>query len=162
MNDEYLMIIEKIIANRKFQKLKNEKHHTTTRYDHVVDVSFKTYKICKKLNLDYKSATRAALLHDFFFDEEFKTVSNKKKLVNHYKSAIKNSNKLTKLNHKEENIIASHMFPIGGKKPKYLESVIVDVVDDVVAIKEEFDQNAQKLKNAFSTFAFIFVSFFLK
>jgi len=162
MNEEYLMIIEKIITNRKFQKLKNERHHTTTRYDHSVDVSYKTYKICKKLNLDYKSATRAALLHDFFFDEEFKSVSNQKKLFTHYKQAIKNANKLIQLNTKEENIIASHMFPVGGKKPKYLESVIVDVVDDAVSIQEQVNQNAQRLKNAFYGFLVVITSFLLK
>ena len=71
-NKEYLQIVEKLLENRKFSKLKNETHHhNSNRFNHSVEVSYKTYKICKKLRLDYESATKAALLHDFFFDKEF-------------------------------------------------------------------------------------------
>ena len=121
MSEEYLSIVGKIITNRKFQKLKQETHHhTTTRFDHCLAVSYKSYLICKKLNLDYESVAKAALLHDFFFDEQFKNKSKGKKLIKHYEKSLENAKKLSILNEKEENIIASHMFPIGGKTPRCL------------------------------------------
>ena len=49
-NKEYLQIVEKFLENRKFGKLKNETHHhNSNRFNHSVEVSYKSYKICKKL-----------------------------------------------------------------------------------------------------------------
>lgn len=143
--EEFLQIVNKIISNRKYLKLQNEKHHhNSNRYKHMMDVSYMTYKFCKKKNLDYKSATRAAILHDFYFDDDFK--SSPKRMFKHYEVAIKNAKKLCNLNEKEENIIASHMFPIGGKIPKYKESIVVDVIDDIVSTKERINGDVKKLK----------------
>ena len=36
----------------------------------------------------------------------------------------------------EENIIEAHMFPFTFKVPKYIESWLVDLVDDFVAVYE--------------------------
>ena len=160
MSEEYLSIVNKIITNRKFQKLKQETHHhTTNRFDHCLAVSYKSYLICKRLNLDYESAAKAALLHDFFFDEEFKNMSRQTKLVKHYEYSLKNAKKLSKLNKKEENIIASHMFPIGGKTPRCLESIIVNAVDDQVAIRENLAGKTLRLKNSLYVMALVCISF---
>ena len=158
METEYLQIVNKIILNRKFLKLKDEvHHHNTNRYDHLIDVSYRTYKICKRLNLDYISATRAAVLHDFYFDNDFK--SERKKMLKHYEVSIVNANKLCKLNEKEKNIIASHMFPIGGKLPKYFESVIVNVVDDCLSIKERVNGDVKRFNYAIKFISLLLMSF---
>ncbi len=159
IDTDYINIISQIVNNNDFQKLKYEKHHTINRFDHSLEVSYKTYKICKKLRLDYVSATKAALLHDYFFDEEFRGLSKNKKLIMHYKHSISNAKKITDLTKKEENIIASHMFPIGGKTPKYLESIIVDMVDDYVAIKENATVQKHKLRHAFNIITIIAFNF---
>lgn len=154
-NIEYIEIVEKIFENRKFNKLKEETHHhNSNRYNHCVEVSYKTYKICKKLNLDYKSATKAALLHDFFFNHEFE--NKKDSLLNHPKKAKENAMKITKLSEKEINIIESHMYPIGKKIPRHIESIIVDLVDDYVAAKEKLGGDFKCLKQAIN-FLFIFL-----
>lgn len=150
IDTDYIDTVRFIIGNDNFQKLKYEKHHTTNRFDHLIEVSYRTYKICKRLKLDYRSATRAALLHDYFFDNDFYNVSKRKRLVTHYKKAIVNAKKITVLSNKEENIIASHMFPVGGKLPKCMESVIVDIVDDYVSIKENTTVHKAKIKNVFN------------
>ena len=160
MDKEYLKIIDNLANNRKFKKLINEKHHNSNnRYNHSLDVSYYTYKICKKLNLDYESATRAALLHDFFFKSE---IRGPKEIIFHPKHAIVNASKITKLNDKEKNIILSHMFPIGYVLPKYKESIIVDIVDDVVSfkdIKNICQKNIRMLENALSFIAFVLINF---
>lgn len=146
MSQEYLNAVDDIISNKQFNKLKYERHHyATTRYDHSLEVSYKAYKICKKLNLDYKSVARAALLHDYFFDSDF-DVNRGKRIFIHYKKSLENAKMIVDLTAKEENIIASHMFPIGGKKPKSIESVIVNAVDDVVAVKEKLSGDYRNIK----------------
>lgn len=160
MSEEYLSIVDKIITNRKFQKLKQEKHHhTTNRFEHCLAVSYKSYLICKKLNLDYESAAKAGLLHDFFFDYEFKNKRKSTKLVKHYEKSLDNAKKLGLLSKKEENIIASHMFPIGGKAPRSIESIVVNMVDDQIAIKENFQGTSLRLKNSLYVIALFLISF---
>ena len=156
METEYLQIIDKIISNRKFKKLVNERHHhNSNRYQHLIDVSYKTYKVCKKLGLDYVSATRAAVLHDFYFDKDF--TKNRTKMVKHYKVALKNAGKLCNLSPLEENIIASHMFPVGGKLPKYKESVVVNAIDDVISIKERVQGDVKKFRYAIKLGFFLLI-----
>jgi len=158
---EYLSIVEKILNNRKFNKLKNEVHHyNSNRFDHCVEVSYKTYKVCKKLNLDYESATKAAILHDFFFDDEFN--NKRESLFKHPKVALENAKKITNLTEKEENIIVSHMYPVGGKMPRCAESVIVDLVDNYVSLKEKLGGDYRSLKEAVNFLFILFISVLLR
>ena len=161
MNGEYKTITHDILNNEYYQKLKNEvHHHNSNRYNHCVEVSMKTYKICKRLNLDYISATRAALLHDFFFNSEF---SNKKEqMLNHPKKAAENAKKITKLNKKELNVIESHMYPVGKTLPKHKESIIVDLVDDYIAIKEKIGGDLEYCKTALTFLLIIGIEFIIK
>ena len=64
---EFLNIIDDIISNKTVQKMNDYKHHCdTTCFEHCFNVAYYTYTISKKLKLDYKSATRGAMLHDLF------------------------------------------------------------------------------------------------
>lgn len=66
LNDfEYNDLVEDILANKEFRKLENFIHHKTDRLEHSKRVSLYSYKICKMLKLDYVSAARGGLLHDF-------------------------------------------------------------------------------------------------
>ena len=133
--EEYNNIIKKYKKHPKVLELNNYIHHGITRLEHSERVALYTYKITKRLKLNYKSATKAALLHDFFFDE----VSDKssiERLTNHPMIALNNANKYFELNKLEEDIISKHMFPITFRIPKYIESWIVDGIDDVCAIYE--------------------------
>ena len=136
--EKFLEIINDILANKSIQNLKLYKHHYAyTRLEHCLSVSYYTYVICKFLHLDYKSAARAALLHDlFFYDCEDKISRPKNHIKNHPKIALENSNKLFNLNKKEQDIILKHMWPLTFSPPKYLESFIVTIVDKYCAFKE--------------------------
>ena len=136
--EKFLEIINDILANKSIQNLKLYKHHYAyTRLEHCLSVSYYTYVICKFLHLDYKSAARAALLHDlFFYDCEDKISRPKNHIKNHPKIALENANKLFSLNKKEQDIILKHMWPLTFSPPKYLESFIVTIVDKYCAFKE--------------------------
>ena len=135
---EYNEIVKEILNNREFKKLEMYKHHGINRLEHSKRVSFYSYKICKKFNLDYVSAARGGLLHDFFMNT-YKKYEKKTLLVSHPKLSLYNAKKHFKLNKKEVDIIRSHMFPINFKIiPKYKESLIVTLVDKVACVFERF------------------------
>ncbi len=65
--EEFFSIINDLVKNTKVQKMKIYNQHAhTSCYKHCMQVAYYTYIICKKLNLDYVSATRGAMLHDLF------------------------------------------------------------------------------------------------
>ena len=148
MKSEYYNIVNDIINNKDYMRLKSEVHHYSyERYSHCIDVSYKVYKVCKRLHLDYVSVTRAAVVHDYFFNEEFSDKSKFYRITHHYEKALANACEIASLSSKEKNIISSHMFPIGGVLPRCLESVIVDLIDDVVALKEVVSCRYHLIKN---------------
>lgn len=136
---EFLNIVNDIINHSEVLKMKDIVHHQGSRYDHCLRVSYKSYRIAKKLKLDYRAVARAGLLHDFFFEDSsnLKTLERMHVLFNHSEYACINSKRYFELSELEENIIKTHMFPIGKKIPKYFESWLVDFVDDGVSIYEE-------------------------
>ena len=84
---EYYDIVSNIITDEKFKKLKEDTHHSTNKYDHLLRVSKLSYKIAKKTKCDVTATTRAGLLHEFFYGE--RKASPKNSYLNHpYTSAI--------------------------------------------------------------------------
>lgn len=130
------LIANDIINSDKFQSLKDDPHHGITRYEHVMRVAKLTYKVSKHMDVDYVSATRGALLHDYFNDSDYHNTHGLKKGAMHPVIALNNARREYKLNSKEENIIASHMYPLGNVKPNCKESWIVTCADKSVAIYE--------------------------
>ena len=133
---EFESIASEIINSDKYQSLKGENHHGLSRYDHSLRVARNTYRISKRLNLDYISATRGALLHDYFTDEEYRNTKGMKKYSMHPVIALNNAIREYELNPIEENVIVSHMYPMGKTKPNCKESWLVTGVDKSVAIYE--------------------------
>lgn len=156
-DDEFNRLIWPIIQNEEYQKTKFCTHHGLNRYDHMVRVAFYSYKITKALHLNYQEATKGAVLHDFFFNEEEK---NKiVRLVEHPEMAYLNASKYFDLSDLEEDIIRTHMFPIGKNVPKYLESWIVDLVDDVASIYEKSFMIKVNMKLSFDLIVMLLVMF---
>ncbi len=139
-DEEFESIIKDIDSSAEFQKTKDIIHHCSNRYDHCRRVAYYSYLITKKLNLSYEEAARAGLLHDFFLVDN-KDICFRDKvgtLMNHPKYALSFSEKYFNLTDKEKDIIVTHMFPVAPTRiPRYLESWIVNLVDDYIAIKEE-------------------------
>ena len=155
---EFEMIIQPFIQHQKVLELKDYAHHGITRYEHSYRVAYYTYFLSKKLHLDYVSATKGALLHDFYFDEVVEETSSKQ-LVHHPFIASINANQYFGINELEKDIIEKHMFPITKKMPKYKESWIVDVVDDISAIHERLFSIRKKVFYYAKCFAFFFFFF---
>ena len=157
---EFNLIVSSILCNKEFLKTKEIAHHSTTRFDHSLRVAYYTYKVTKGLHLDYQDTTQAALLHDFFLDE-VKNENMIKRLRKHPMCAVNNSLKYFDLNDKQIDIIKTHMFPVTFTPPKYLESWIVNLVDDVAAIYEK-GYSIRAEFSAAMTFLFLLFMTFLK
>lgn len=132
-------ISKDIINTNKFNELKKENHHGLTRYIHVMRVSKFTYKLSKLLHMDYISATRAALLHDYYTSSDLENIKEFNKLNVHPSVASKNALLEFDLNEIEKNAIESHMFPMGKSLPKYKESWLLTIVDKSVATYEQLN-----------------------
>lgn len=137
-NNDFINIINDLLDNNTVQSLRVFKHHySSSRFEHCMSVAYYSYLICKHLNLDYVSASRAGLLHDLFlYDCESKNTKLKYHTWIHPKIALENSKNLFDLNQKECDIILKHMWPITVRPPKYWESFIVSCVDKYCALHE--------------------------
>ena len=151
------IIAKDIIEKDKFKSLKNEPHHGLNRYDHVIRVSKGAYRLTKLLKMDYISATRGALLHDYYNDSDFMNTKGLKKGSLHPVIALSNARCEYFLNPKEENIIISHMYPMGDVKPNCKESWVVTFVDKTVAL---YECTRYKLKSQFLLLVIFIINYF--
>ena len=71
-------------------------------------------------------------------------------LFNHPKIALKNAMNIYELSLLEQNIIESHMFPIGLTLPRYKESWLVNLVDDYFSIYERVISITKSIKEFIS------------
>lgn len=137
---EFQEIIRDITENSSFLSLKEHiQHMKSSRYEHCYAVAYYTYIISKKLGLDYISATRGAMLHDFYFyDWRKKGVEGQKKFhaYRHPRIALNNAKENFELNDVEKDIILKHMWPLTLRLPRYSESYIVTLVDKYCATRE--------------------------
>ena len=70
-DEEYVEIVADLLENEKLQKLDDiTHHHYTTRLQHSIFVSYVSYRIAKRMNLNARSVARAGLLHDFFLENK--------------------------------------------------------------------------------------------
>lgn len=139
---EFQDILKDIITNDTVKQMKNFKqHYETTCFDHCYTAAYYCYLICKKYNLDYKSATRAAMLHDLFLYDWRVRQPDRKGLhaFTHGKVACNNACKLFDLNEKEKDMIIKHMWPVTLELPKSFEGLILTFVDKYCAISESVE-----------------------
>ncbi len=139
--DEFYEIIKDIYEHEEFLKLKEHHHHTSSIYEHVMSVSYFSYRASKFLKLDYQSTARGALLHDFFlYDWRNHDVpdlaEDKFHGIEHPKIALQNATKHFALNEIEKDIVVKHMWPLTLVPPKFKESFVVSFADKYLASKE--------------------------
>lgn len=141
-NVEYYKIVKEILEHPEFQKRKKYKHHSDISvYDHCLAVSKVSYKLARKMKLDYKSAAIGGLLHDFY-SKPWQENKNTGKLLEahgftHAKDALYNAHKYfpNLMNETIDDIILRHMFPLNKIPPKTKEGWIITTVDKYVSLE---------------------------
>lgn len=147
---EFHSIISDIINHPATQRMKKYKqHYDCNCFEHCLAVSYYSYKICKKLHLDYTSMARAAMLHDLFlYDWRVKQPGRKgHHAFTHPYSAYRRASALFNLNKKEKDIIIKHMWPVTIIPPRYAESYVITLVDKYCALSESFNHYAEIIVN---------------
>jgi len=137
-DEEYIACIADLISSAKVLQMKSYvQHKNVTCLEHTLYVSYSSYVICKKLGLDYRSAARGGLLHDFFlYDWHQGTPYKGLHAFRHAGVALENANKYFKLNKIEKEIIQKHMWPLNVVPPRFLESYVVLLADKFCAVVE--------------------------
>jgi len=160
----FFCVIDDIISNETVQKMKDyRQHYNTSCYEHCLHVAYYTYFLTKKFNLDYVSATRAAMLHDIFLYDWRKKYRDIEipglHAFVHPKIALRNAQEIFELNEKEQDIIIKHMWPLTFHFPKYKEAYIVNLMDKYSTIKESYMYFQSQLeKSKIYKYAYIFLS----
>lgn len=163
-NSEFDNIIKELIDNKKVQEMKNFRQHCDTNcFEHCYMASYCSYNICKRLGWDYKSAARAAMLHDLFlYDWREKNGRKGLHAFTHPKTASDNASKLFLLSDKEKSIIETHMWPLTVQLPKSKEAFVLTFVDKYCAIAESGKYVKKNIKsNAYLKYAYIVFGFLL-
>jgi len=147
---EYYETVQDILQHEEFLKLKNFYHHNSSAFAHVNDVAYFSYRICKYFKLDYRSAARGALLHDFFlYDWRNHDVPDlpREKFhgLAHPRIALANAKKYFSINDIEEDIIKKHMWPLTLVPPKYKESYIVSFADKYLSSMEFINEYKKRI-----------------
>ena len=165
-DNEYINIVDKYLQNDKVQHMKNIPHHDSNRLDHCLKVSYLSYKVSKKLHLNYESVAKAGLLHDLYHEQidDFENMKDKMSLFmnDHPATALQNAKTICDLSTLEENIILSHMWPASKYKPKFKESFVVGGIDKFVSIKEFKNRNAYKLSFKLGVYFILLTCFMFK
>ena len=142
-------IINEFINNDTVLQMKNYRQHFDVNcYDHCYDVAKTMYKVTKKFNLDYVSATRASMLHDLFlYDWHVKDGRKNFHALRHGKIACDNASKIFELNAKEKDMITKHMWPSTLIPPKSREGFILTAVDKYCTVKESLSYITRVVSN---------------
>ncbi len=161
-DEEYNDIVSSILSKKEFsEQMKQIKHHDSTRLNHLLKVSYYSYKIAKYLRLDYQEVARAGLLHDFYLDSVYDQDTIKDKVLlytmRHPADAVENAKEYFQLSEKEEDIIRTHMFPLDVKVPKYAESWVVNIVDKGISTVEFGHKFSHQLSYMVNLYLIIFL-----
>ena len=138
---EYRALVGDLLRDGEVRSMSRYiQHGRTTTYRHSLMVSFLSYRLCRFLRLrrGLRSVARGALLHDFFlYDWHIPTSHTGLHGFRHPQTALDNARRRFPLNKVEENIIASHMWPLTLRRvPLSREAVVVCLVDKYCSLLE--------------------------
>ncbi len=137
----FFKLAEPIYTSRGFRKLADIPHHDGSIADHTVSVAFHAFRIARALGCrkHIPELVRGALLHDYFF-YDWRTTRPKGRGMHgftHPAEALQNAERdFGPLTKREQDCIERHMFPLTPVPPRFFESLLVCIVDKVVATAE--------------------------
>ncbi len=128
--------LREVITHDVFQQMDKYRHHgIKTCLSHTMDVAVLTYSLARRMDLDVISATRGALLHDFFL-YDWRYQGPRLHGFRHPRIALENAMKYFHLNHIEKDSIMRHMWPLTPVPPRYTESILVSYADKRISCSD--------------------------
>ena len=137
---EYMSNVSDVLSSPCIQRLDGfDQHMGTTRLDHSISVSYKSYALARLLGWDYRAAARAGLMHDMFYYNFKETdFSAREHCRLHPQIAFRNAKRNFTLTKLEGDIIKSHMWLATWTLPRHKEAYLVTMVDKYCATVEFF------------------------
>lgn len=140
-----------MVKHPEVNRMKQYKQHRNTdTYSHCRHVALKSLWIIRRTGIraDTEAVIRGAMLHDFYlYEATAEGVNSFRHGWTHPRTALDNAQKLFCLSRKEQNIIYSHMWPIGITHiPRCREAVIVNVADKICAVEEALLWNRRRTR----------------
>lgn len=134
----YLGCVEDLLSIEQVASMKQWNHHfSVTTYDHSLFVSYVAFRLARRWRCDYKMAARMGLLHDLYlYDSHAPSINPIRQCFAHPVAAVLNARMLLSMSEKEENIIASHMWPLSKTMLRSREALIVNLADKFCATLE--------------------------
>lgn len=136
MQQEFLEHTSALLDDGQVRMLDLQRqHYKYTRLRHSMDVAYRCYFLSRLLGWkNSRSMARAALLHDFFFLTEGMHALSLYR--SHPKIAAQNAEAITPLSPLERDIIEKHMFFANFTIPRYKESVLLILIDNISCLSE--------------------------
>jgi len=136
METEFTSTARPLLELPEVAKLAQYNHHRgKNRLDHVKEVAYLSFLWGKRLSLDTRAIIRGALLHDLFYYDWLHEGPGLHGF-RHHNIALKNARKITLLTEKEEDIIKKHMWPLTVVPPRYMESLVVSLIDTFCSARD--------------------------
>lgn len=139
--EEFKTRIREFLQNDQVQKMREfSQHGTTNTLDHSIGVARMSFWISKRLPFRFRtqSMLKGAILHDFYLYDWHKPEEGQPLHgFRHPATALRNAKMHFTLNSIEENVIASHMWPLTLRKvPHCREAALVCIADKVCSVQE--------------------------
>ena len=139
--EDYLAEVADLLAHPEVCGMEELPQHApgVSCLHHSLLVSYFSFRLCRRLGLDARVAARGGLLHDFYLYnwQDKATHPDVSHAFDHPLVALENARARFPLTPKEEDIIATHMFPLALSRPyRYRESLVVSTMDKVCALAE--------------------------
>lgn len=130
--------VKDLMASSAVRRMRWYRHHqNVNRLEHSLSVAYLSFLVVRKLGGDARAAARGGLLHDLFlYDPREKDSYQGPHSLAHPRVALENARRCFVLSKLEEEIILTHMFPVGTAVPCHLESLTVCMVDKICAVSE--------------------------
>jgi uncharacterized protein len=156
-------MIADLLADEKVNQLDlYNQHLNTSRLQHSINVAYLSYQFTKNRNVNVLDTVRAALLHDFFLYEWRSEQPVKGNHISiHPQQALLTAKTITEVTPLMEDIILSHMWPVGRTKPKSKEAWIVSIADKISTMVELSTQLLSKSKKLVYSPIMISLLFFM-
>lgn len=132
-DQQYMAAVGDVLEHEVFQSMSAYiQHGRTTCREHCIQVSYLSYRICRRFGLDAKAAARAGLLHDMFLYDwhtHGKETGKRFHGFTHPATALKNAEYYFSLTAKEKNMILRHMWPLTPIPPASREGMVLVYAD---------------------------------
>lgn len=135
---EYRQTVGDLLGNAQVRAMRGfMQHGRVSCFQHCRRVSFYSYRVCRRMRLDFRAAARGGLLHDMFlYDWHKKCPYPQLHAFHHPQVALENARRSVALTPREQDIIRKHMWPLTPALPRYRESFVVSLMDKYCALCE--------------------------